>query len=127
MKPQAARSVTIGSSSYAAVSSGQHRISSAPSQQVPDRKVAPLPGDTGSFRARSSVAGSRIYPTRLCSCAVPNPDGSADSGYASLVLIIADMMCKLLSEFQVPLTQRLLALVQAIVPFYMSSAIAVPH
>lgn len=65
------------------------------------RKVRLGPGDTKGFPSRSSVTGSRNY-----SNLIPNPVSnlavSPDPGYASLVLIIVDMVCKLVSKFQAP-------------------------
>lgn len=127
-KPQAARSVAQGSHSHVAVSRGQHRFSSPQSQQVPDSEVAPVPACTTGYLERSSVTGTRIYPTRPSSPgAASNRGNETDYFYASLVLITVYILCKLFSKFQAPWTLSLFSLVQAILPFFTSSTIPVPH
>lgn len=103
-------------SSYAAVSRGQHKRSSEVSQQTPTVDVPPTPVIVSEQRTDGTSCTSRE----------PQITVGPGTGYGSLITMIVDMACSLLSKINAPWAQGLLALIKAILPLFPTPATLEP-
>lgn len=103
-------------SSYAAVSRGQHKRSSEVSQQTPTVDVPPTPVIVSEQRTDGTSRTSRE----------PQVTVGPGTGYGSLITMIVDMACSILSKINAPWAQGLLALIKAILPLFPTPATLEP-
>lgn len=83
-------------------------------QPLPDTKEPSIPSEEGS----SSVPDVIHHPKKPSSSDSSVSEGLPPATYTTLITIVIDMVCKLLSKIEAPWAQSLHTLVRSIIPFF---------